>query len=367
MSKLTNFLGKAKTMPITAKRKLWFIIAGGVLLVSAIFMSIYAICGLGALNLGIDFTGGTVLDIKLGDTIKDEANYVKARNTITGALDAAGLTYSAPQRTNEDIDPAITVRYRNTVNGVTKDNETINEITSNLRSETSVKDKVGYESIYVLLKAQFPEITEPASTFFQFTTVGATASSEIWLNALLCVLIAAVLILVYVGIRFKFDTGIAAITALVHDILIMISFVAIFRVQINAPFIAAMITIIGYSINNTIVIFDRVRENLRKTSVNTLAPFEIADISIRETFVRTVNTSITTLFTTLMLFIVGVSSIREFMFPIIVGLLAGTYSSLCIAPSVWTLFRDHKLKKSKSYVGKDGEKKADVETSAIEA
>ena len=116
--------------------------------------------------------------------------------------------------------------------------------------------------------------------------------------------------------------------------------VTILRLQVNSSFIAAVLTIVGYAINDTIVIFDRIRENMRLHSRKEMTRAELADLSVKETLPRTVNTSITTLLTIVMLYIMGVTSIREFALPIIIGLLAGIYTSVFIAPSLWGTWQD---------------------------
>ncbi len=174
-------------------------------------------------------------------------------------------------------------------------------------------------------------------------------------NALLAICLSIVLMLVYIAFRFEVSSGLSAIVALLHDILIMFSFMAIFHIEINSTFIAALITILGYSINNTIIVFDRIRENMRSVfHKNSTATF-IANTSIKETLMRSVNTSVTTLLTITMVALIGVSSIRIFALPIIVGLLAGTFSSIFISPSVWALWKDRKRKSRKSDIGKSGE------------
>ena len=135
---------------------------------------------------------------------------------------------------------------------------------------------------------------------------------------------------------------------------------AIFHIEIGSSFIAALITILGYSINNTIIVFDRIRENQKSLyHKNSTATF-IANESIRETLMRSINTSITTLLTIAMVAIIGVPSIRVFALPIIAGLLAGTYSSIFISPSVWAMWKDRKRKSPKSEKESKGEKKAVV-------
>jgi preprotein translocase subunit SecF len=159
-------------------------------------------------------------------------------------------------------------------------------------------------------------------------------------NALLSVLAAWVLILIYVSIRFKFHSALAAILCLINDVLIMIAVVCILRVEINSSFIAACLTIVGYSINDTIVVFDRIRENNRLLGAKGIERRAIADLSIRETLPRTINTSLTTLITILAVYIFGVESIKEFALPIIVGLISGTYSSIFIASPIWIGLED---------------------------
>lgn len=179
--------------------------------------------------------------------------------------------------------------------------------------------------------------------------IGASASSALLKNALLAVSIATVLMLIYIAIRFEFASGISAIIALLHDVLIMCAMVIICRIQINSSFIAALITIIGYSINNTIVIFDRIRENLRKEEYRKSTNAALFETSLKETLTRTIFTSITTILSILLLAVIGVSSIREFLIPILIGLVAGTYSSIFVSGSIWTFIykrsKDKKLQK----------------------
>lgn len=169
--------------------------------------------------------------------------------------------------------------------------------------------------------------------------VGATVSTELLFNAILAVSLALIFMLCYIGLRFQLSSGIACIIALLHDVLIMFAFMAIFNIEINSTFIAALITILGYSINNSIILFDRVRENMRTVYAKSMSPEDIANKSIKETLIRSINTTITTLIMILMIAIIGVSEIKIFAFPIIFGLLAGTFSSIFIAPSLWALFQ----------------------------
>ena len=149
--------------------------------------------------------------------------------------------------------------------------------------------------------------------------------------------------LIYIAVRFEFKFGVIALIALAHDLLITISVFAVFGISINSPFIAAVLTIVGYSINATIVIFDRIRENLKLSGRVSAA--EVANKSVTQTMARSINTTLTTLFTIVAVYIF-VPTVRGFSFPIIIGIISGLFSSVFIAPSLWVLVTERK-KKSK--------------------
>ena len=187
--------------------------------------------------------------------------------------------------------------------------------------------------------------TYPEASGSEIESVGGVTSGEIVTNAFLSVIIAAALMLIYIWIRFELFSGIAAVVALIHDVLIMTAVMSIARIPVNSSYIAACLTIVGYSINDTIVVFDRIRENRKKVSLKSMTQMEIADLSVRETLPRTMNTSLTTLITILAVYIFGVPSIKEFALPIIVGLVAGTYSSMFIASPIWMKLLELKRQK----------------------
>ena len=149
--------------------------------------------------------------------------------------------------------------------------------------------------------------------------------------------------LVYISFRFKFDFGVAAITALLHDVLVVIAIYAIFRIPLNNPFVAAMLTVVGYSINDTIVVFDRIRENMRGAKRDSHE--EVADLSLNQNLTRSINTSLTTLLSIVALYIMGVDSIKEFTLPLIAGISVGVYSSIFIASPIWVLINKKQRKK----------------------
>ena len=265
------------------------------------------ICG--GMNLGIDFTGGTMMTIAMHQDF-DSSVVTKAFVDEGFSEKDISLTVSGSGEEAEAL-----VRFPDT-----NDADRENEIRADVEKT---------------IQATYPN-AEVAST----DRVGAVAGRDLVMNAISSVLIACALMLVYIWFRFELHFGVTAVVALLLDVGVMISMVTILRLQVNSSFIAAVLTIVGYAINDTIVIFDRIRENMRLHSRKEMTRAELADLSVKETLPRTVNTSITTLLTIVMLYIMGVTSIREFALPIIIGLLAGIYTSVFIAPSLWGVWQD---------------------------
>jgi SecD/SecF fusion protein len=172
-------------------------------------------------------------------------------------------------------------------------------------------------------------------------TVDTELATELAQAAIVAVLIASLGIIIYVSIRFEWRFAIAAIVALLHDAFIVVSIFSIFRWEVNLPFVAAVLTIIGYSINDTIVIFDRVRENLRFSKIKNFNDLsELVNRSIWQTMTRSINTILTVLIGALCLFIFGSSAIKYFSLAMIVGLISGGYSSIFIATPLWLLMKN---------------------------
>lgn len=282
-------------------------------------------------NLGIDFTGGTIIKINFGTDITNN-EYNQYKSDLEKIIKDHGITNYSLQKEGTNDEAAISIKFQD----LKGKNETqMTEILSDIKDD--IIAKINPDDAIANFKVEDSQ------------RIGASASSSLVKNALLAVSIATVLMLIYIAIRFEFASGIAAIVALLHDVLIMCAMVIICRIQINSSFIAALITIIGYSINNTIVIFDRIRENLRKEEYRKTTNAEMLDISIKQTLTRTIYTSLTTILSVALLAIIGVSSIREFLFPIIIGLFAGTYSSMFISGSIWSFIykkdKDKRLQK----------------------
>ena len=204
------------------------------------------------------------------------------------------------------------------------------------------------------LLPQYPQMDIVTGTS---SYVGPIAGAALVRNAILSVLLATALMLIYIALRFDLNSGIAAVVGLIHDVLIMFSFMVLLRnfIQINSSFIAAMLTIVGYSINNTIIIFDRIRENHVKPSHASMTREEVVNISIQESLGRTLGATLTTLLTICALYILGVEAIREFSLPIIIGILSGTYSANMINGYVWAFLEGRRRARKKSK-GKKGAK-----------
>ena len=282
-------------------------------------------------NLGIDFTGGTILKVSFGTDIS-ATEYNTYKSDIETILKDNKITKYSMQKEGSTEDAAISIKFQD-LSGMNE--EDMAEVISELKADIEAKLN--------------PENANSQFEVEDSQRIGASASASLLKNALLAVSIATVLMLIYIAIRFEFASGIAAIVALLHDVLLMCAMVIICRIQINSSFIAALITIIGYSINNTIVIFDRIRENLRNPEHAKTTNAKMVDISVKQTLTRTIYTSITTIMSVLLLAIIGVDSIREFLFPIIIGLFAGTYSSIFVSGSIWSFIykreKDKRLQK----------------------
>lgn len=294
-------------MTIKNYSKQCLMISAGIM-VLALLLSLF---GMG-INVGIDFSGGMSMQYTMGEAV--------TQSDIEGVLNGIGLK-----------------DYAVSVQGSNRDS-------INIRIKAIDEDGVqGVQaSITEALQAKYPN----AAIYGDVNYVGPVAGATLLRNAFLSVLIAALCMLIYIAIRFDFNSGAAAVLGLVHDVLIMLSFMVILRsfVQMNSSFIAAMLTIVGYSINNTIIIFDRIRENARKMPSST-PRVDVVNRSIKECLGRTINTTLTTLVTIVCLYIFGVSSIREFALPIIVGIISGVYSANMINGYIWAFLEEKKRAK----------------------
>ena len=282
---------------IVQKRNIFFAISLLVIVAGIVCFMIN-----GGLNTDIDFTGGTAIYVDLGT----EYNEAAIRDCFKAV---EGVDVSSVQKTDDS-------------SAVIK----TNPIGTELREQVTEK-----------LSEKFPE-----SVVMSVDNVSANVGKELWTNAALSIIITAIAMLIYITIRFELLSGVSAVFALIHDMLVMISIYAIFRFPVNTSFIAAILTILGYSINATIVIFDRIRENARLYKKDDFAT--VVNKSVWQSMGRSINTSLTTLITITMVYILGVPSIKDFAMPLIIGIIAGTYSSIFVAGQFWVMFKGKKAR-----------------------
>ena len=257
-------------------------------------------------NIDIDFSGGSEIQIDLGTEV----------------------TESVCSRINELIENEPTLG-RSYVSSTTQSQST--PTTAIIRTGTKALSTEQQIALENALKAEYPE-TDTHNA--QITTIQPMIGSALTKKAVLAVSIAVILMLIYIWFRFELNSGLAAICCLIHDLFIMLAIYSMFLIPINSSIIAAFLTILGYSINATIIVFDRIREN--RTKLGDEADFgEIVNTSVHETLGRSINTTITTLLTIGMIWIMGVESIRNFALPLIIGIIAGLFSSVFISGMLW--------------------------------
>ncbi len=284
-------------LKVIEKTKIWFAIS---LIIILIGLFTAATKGL---EYGLDFKGGNVLEMSIG---KD---FNKAD------IDSIVKKYDSDFQSNKVNNTSIEIKSAK----LTTDN--MNDIVKDVKAKYKGSSVTNQESI------------------------GASIGAETRKKAVQAVILSAIAMLIYVGVRFEFKFGAAAILSLVHDVLVMFAFYAVFRIPIDSMFIAAVLTVIGYSINDTIVVFDRIRENhkyMRGSDVT-----ELCNASITQTLARSVNTVVTVLIMLVAVY-VFVPTIRNFSKPLLVGIASGCYSSIFIATPFWVLFKKHVGKKRNS-------------------
>lgn len=288
---------KERKIDFMSGAKIWRFIAAAVLAVGLFFI------GTQGLNLGLDFAGGTRLVMEVGEEF-DKAEM----DEIVKVYDADAVTQKVDETQIEVRSQALST-------------DTIDDLVNSIKEEYSLED----DSIITL------------------DEIGASVGKELTEGGIKAVILAAVFMLVYISLRFKKNYGFAAITALVHDIIFLVAVYAVLRISVNTPFIAAILTILGYSINDTIVVFDRVREN-RKLHPG-ISSKALVNLSMNDAFTRSVGTLLTTLFTILSVAIF-VPQIRDFALPISIGVVVGGLSTFFIAGPMWIYLED-RLKKRK--------------------
>lgn len=273
------------------RRKFWYII-------SLIFIipGIISLAGQG-LNLGIDYTGGSLLHIKAANTAVDSAQVLTAVESF--GLEKAPMVQSSEQQ--EFI----------------------------IRTEELPQEKV--DALVVSLQEKLGDVE-----VLRHQNVGAVFGQELAQKALMALAVAAVMMLLYITLRFEFRFGVAAVLALLQDVLVVIGIFSILQIEVDGAFVAAILTILGYSINNTIVIFDRIRENRR--NYPRLDILNLVNQSISQTLPRSINTVLTVVFCLVALLIFGGSTIKIFVLALLIGVSYGLYSSVFVSGPLWMEF-----------------------------
>ena len=263
------------------------------------------------LNLGIDFKGGNLIQLKYPQKVEQ----VKVNGTLDNLISAIPQLKTKRVQFSE-TDNSVIIRTSQLTNA--QKNKMLTQLEKNTGKYEITKDD----------------------------TVGAVIGKELTMNAIKALLIGSIFIVIYITVRFELVYAIAGILALLHDVIISFGLIALFRYEIDTPFVAAILTILGYSINDTIVVFDRIRENEKKSKKNREnKPFsEIVETGINQVFARSIYTSLTTLFSVIVLLIFGGDSLKTFSMTLFLGMLFGTYSSIFVASPLVYLMK--KLKKN---------------------
>jgi len=302
-----KYFGKGKelkTLRLVERKNILFGISIVVIAAGFVAMGVYGSKG-NALNYGLDFMGGTSTTVPFDKNYTIEEIDKDMIPLVEGVTGDSDVQTTQVEGNNEIIfkTRTLTLAEREELNKVFDDNYNVKE---GIQSET----------------------------------ISSTVSSEMRKDAVTAVMIAVICMLIYIWFRFSDARfAVSAILALVHDVLIVLTCYAVVRISVGNTFIACMLTIIGYSINDTIVIFDRIRENTKKKVKDEKELCEIANQSLTQTLSRSINTSITTFIMVFMLWLLGVATIRDFALPLMVGLISGSYSSVCIATQLWFVLK----------------------------
>lgn len=318
---LTNdkFFGKAKqprAVNFVKNAKICFILSAVVIIAGLVFLPINKAKDGRSLNYSLEFTGGTSTTVTFNEayTLARAEEEIVPVITETVGVSAADIQIQTVEGTNQVI---------------FKTPELSEEDGENEALEKALSDKFGISEI-------------------QTQSISSTISGEMKKDAIIAIAISSVLMLIYIAIRFSdVKFGASAVIALIHDVMVVFAVYSIAKLSVGNTFIACMLTIVGYSINATIIIFDRIREN-RKLMDSKTPLDEIVNISVAQTFTRTIYTSLTTFIMVLVLFVMGVSSLKEFTFTLMVGIVCGAYSSACITGPLWFYMKRLEKKKKKA-------------------
>lgn len=311
-----KFYGRAKehkTIDFLGKKAIFFALSAAVIISGFAAMGICSSKSGDALNYSLEFKGGTSTNVTFNEDMSIEELDEKVVPKIEEISKDANVQTQKVQGTNQVI------------------------------FKTATMEVEQREELSSWLEENFDVDPDTITT----ETISSTVSSEMRTGAVVAVLVSSVCMLIYVALRFKdVRFGASSVAALLHDVLVVLAFYAIARVSVGSTFIACMLTIVGYSINATIVIFDRIRENL-KAGGSRAELKEVVNLSISQTLSRSIFTSLTTFVMVAVLYVMGVSSVKEFALPLMVGIACGTYSSICLASAFWYLLRTKIVQKEK--------------------
>lgn len=295
-----------KTLDFVGKKAVFFVVSLAVIIGGFVMMGVNKVSGGSALNYSLEFVGGTSVTVTFNEEMtlsQIETNVIPKLEAITGSA----VQPQPVQETNEVVFKS---------------------------NAMSIEQRSQMEEMFL---ADFAVPSDKIVT----ETISSTISDEMKRDTILAVCVTILCMLIYIKIRFKdFRFGISSVAALLHDVLVVLAFYAVAKVSVGSTFIACMLTIVGYSINATIVIFDRVRENQNVMGKADLK--EIINVSVTQTLSRSIFTSLTTFVMVAALYILGVTAIREFALPLMVGIACGTYSSIFIAGSLYYVLRKNK-------------------------
>lgn len=298
-----NFLGK---------RNIFFSVSLLVVVIGVVFMLVHGTKSY-PLNYSLDFVGGTSTDVIFNESRTVEELEAEVKPALSEAIGSTDITMTPVVGSSEVI-----IKTQ--------------ELTQEQRA-----------AMYEVLETEF----EVDTTKITYENITGTVSREMARSAIISVILAAVAMLIYIWIRFRnVRFASASVLALLHDVLVVLAGYAVFRWTVGNTFIACMLTLVGYSINATIVIFDRIRENLNEAGDKADLK-EIVNLSVTQTLGRSVYTSLTTLIMVVSLYIFGVTSIKEFALPLMVGIVVGGYSSVCLAGAIWYVFGSKSIKSIK--------------------
>lgn len=294
-----------KAIPFVQRAKIFYIISVVVIIAGFVGMGLNHSNGRGAMNYSLDFTGGTSMTVPFNENIDvTDENGAELLKTITETIGTGDVQLQNVQGSNDIV-----------IKTQVLDKETRGDLKNTLVEKYGVDEKSIEEQ-----------------------SISAVVSGEMQKDAVIAVVIAGICMLIYIWFRFKdIKFGASAVFALLHDVLCVLTVYAFVRIPVGNTFIACMLTIVGYSINATIVIFDRIRENRQTMYKASLE--EIVNSSITQTLSRSINTSVTTFISVFVLYIMGVASIREFAMPLMAGIIAGAWSSIFITGTLWYLLK----------------------------